>query len=910
MKLKFDPSQQYQLDAIQSVVNLFRGQPLAGSTFEMTSTFSGTLGIQQTEMGLANHLVLSESAILANLQEIQARNGLDPSTEILGDLIDESFRFDEGRVGDRLGETQLIPHFSLEMETGTGKTYVYLRSIFELNRSYGFTKFIIVVPGTPIREGVNASFNLLKDHFSVLYENTPVNFWVYDSKYASRLREFAASNQIQVLLINIEAFRSKDMAILHKERDQTNGHRPVEFIQATRPIVILDEPQNMESDKGKEAIASLNPLCTFRYSATHRNAYNVLYRLGPVKAYDLGLVKRIEVDSVMENPNFNKPFIQVESIENASKSRIVAKLKIDVETASGPSRKSITLDRNGIDLFDKSNGREGYRDFIVQEINSGHGYIAFSNGVTLNIGQAYGGQTDDRMRIQVRETVKEHFEKELLISRLPENQRLKVLSLFFIDRVSNYRGSEDVPGKLAVWFEEIYRELATQERYKHLNPPPVEQVHDGYFAQDKNKQYKESTMDNAGKPRENADDRKAYELIMQDKERLLSTSEPLKFIFSHSALREGWDNPNVFQICTLNEKSYSEIRKRQEIGRGLRLPVRVTGERCFDPQINKLTIVANEAYEDFAKNLQEQIEKETGEKFTGRIKNKRDRQKVSLKKGWRLNPDFQELWERISPKTQYAVRFSTETLILNAAQHFAKASAIQPPSFQIRKSAIALTEAGLESTLKAAREERVTHLGERIPDMVRYLQSKTELTRSTLAEILVRSGRLHEAMLNPQAFMEQALESIQETLRELMISGIKYEKIDGEFYEMLLFEETELESYLDRLVQVNNSIFEYVEYDSDIERRFAEELDTREDIKLFVKLPRWFVVKTPIGTYNPDWAIVKEEDRKLYLVCETKGTVQQSLLRTSEDHKIDCGYAHFKELDDVTFSLVQTAAEV
>jgi type III restriction enzyme len=314
MKLQFDASQAFQLAAIQSVVDLFKGQPLAGSTFEMTSTLGGGLGLQQTEMGLANHLVLSDQAILANLQEVQTRNGLTPSGELLGDRIEGHFRLDVNRVGDPLGWSHLIPHFSLEMETGTGKTYVYLRSILELNNQYGFTKFIIVVPGTPIREGVAASFGLLKEHFAVLYENTPVNFWVYDSKYASRLREFAASNQIQVLLINIEAFRSKDMAILHKERDQTNGHRPVEFIQATRPIVILDEPQNMESEKAKEAVASLNPLCTLRFSATHRNPYNVVYRLGPVKAYDLGLVKRIEVDSVLENPNFNTPFIQVESI--------------------------------------------------------------------------------------------------------------------------------------------------------------------------------------------------------------------------------------------------------------------------------------------------------------------------------------------------------------------------------------------------------------------------------------------------------------------------------------------------------------------------------------------------------------------------------------------------------------------
>lgn len=901
MKLQFDASQAFQLAAIQSVVDLFKGQPLAGSTFEMTSTLGGGLGLQQTEMGLANHLVLSDQAILANLQEVQTRNGLTPSGELLGDRIEGHFRLDVNRVGDPLGWSHLIPHFSLEMETGTGKTYVYLRSILELNKQYGFTKFIIVVPGTPIREGVAASFGLLKEHFAVFYENIPVNFWVYDSKYASRLREFAASNQIQVLLINIEAFRSKDMAILHKERDQTNGHRPVEFIQATRPIVILDEPQNMESEKAKEAVASLNPLCTLRFSATHRTPYNVVYRLGPVKAYDLGLVKRIEVDSVLENPNFNTPFIQVESIENASKNRIVAKLKIDVETKGSPARKIVTVDHNGFDLAEKS-GREQYRGYIVQEINSGEGYIAFSNGITLNVGDTHGGKTDDRMKIQIRETVKEHFDKELAISRLPENQRLKVLSLFFIDRVANYRGETDEPGKLAVWFEEAYQELASKERYHPLSRPPVEEVHDGYFARDKKSGSFKDTKS------ENDADRDVYALIMKDKTRLLSPEEPLKFIFSHSALREGWDNPNVFQICTLNE-SHSEIKKRQEIGRGLRLPVRVSGERCFDPQINRLTVIANEAYDDFARKLQEEIEEETGEKFAGRIKNKRDRKEVGLKKGWRLNEDFKALWDRISQKTVYSVRYDTQELIQDAAEAFAKTPKIAAPTFSICKSAIAVTEAGLEATLKTAREEAVNHGGGRIPDMVRYLQSKTELTRGSVAQILIQSGRLQEAMLNPQAFMEQALESIQEVLRNLMVNGISYEKIAGDFYEMLLFDQGEVKSYLDRLIQVEHSIVDYIEYDSETERLFAEQLDQRSDIKLFVKLPNWFKVQTPIGSYNPDWAIVKEADQKLYLVRETKGTDQLSLLRTREKMKIECGQAHFNELE-LDFAVVRTAAEV
>lgn len=878
MKIKFDPQQQYQLDAIQAVIDIFNGQPLATSGFEMTSTV-GSLGLQQTEFGLGNRLVLSDEAVLRNVQTIQQRNAVTPVPALQG------------------------YNFSVEMETGTGKTYVFLRTILELNKHYGFTKFVIVPPSVAIREGIKTSIELTRDHFKTLYDNTPVNAWVYDSKYASRLREYASNNQIQILIMNIDAFNKKDIAIIHSDRDQTSGRKPIEFIQACNPIVIIDEPQNMETNTAKEAIASLNPLCTLRYSATHRNPYNLMYRLGPVKAYDLGLVKRIEVDSVLEDPNFNKPYIQVKSIKNTSKSKIVATLEIDVEGKSGPSRKTIKVDRQGLDLFDLSGGRQSYKGYIVQEINSGYGFISFSNGISLNEGQTHGGQGDDRMKIQIRETVKEHFEKELQISKLPAGQRIKVLSLFFIDRVANYRTETGEQGKIAAWFIEAYKELASNPRYKDLNSPDVEKVHDGYFAQDKKKGIlKESTG------RENQDDRDAFELIMKDKTRLLSMEEPLKFVFSHSALREGWDNPNVFQICTLNE-TRSEMKKRQEIGRGLRLPVRENGERCFDHTINRLTVVANESYEDFARDLQREIEEETGEKFEGRIKNKKERRKVTLKKGWRLDPDFKELWDRIKHRTRYAVRYGTEELANLAAAEFSKGDPIQEPKFQVRKSEIITTKEGLETQLRSAREEHIRNDAEKIPDIIGYLQSKTELTRGTLAQILIRSGRLGEIQKNPQAFLEQALEAIQRTLRQLMVDGIKYEKIDNEEYEMMLFEEQEIESYIDRLLEVKNSIFDCIEFDSETERKFAEALDSRDDIKLFFKLPGWFLVKTPLGNYNPDWAIVKETDKKLYLVRETKGSVDKDDLRTSEQMKIDCGKAHFDELE-VDFKVVKSAEAV
>lgn len=886
MKLKFDAQQSYQIDAIQSVVSLFKGQPISQNQIEFKTSI-GPIAMEYSELGFSNRLLLSDKELLTNIQSIQGQNGL----EIIQDNDHTPLRFGK--------------HFSIEMETGTGKTYVYLRTIFELNQQYGFTKFIIVVPSVAIREGVKTALDLTAEHFKELYSNVPITSWIYDSRYVSRLREFASSNHIQILIMNIDAFNKKDSAVIHSERDQVSGRKPIEFIQACHPIVILDEPQNMETETAKAAIQTLNPLFTLRYSATHRNHYNLIYRLGPVKAYDLGLVKRIEVDSVLEDANYNAPYIAVKKIENTSKNKIVATLEIDVETKNGPQRKVVKISDRGQDLQDLSK-RKNYTGYIVEEINSGYKYIAFTNGIKLDEGQFYGAQTDARMKIQIKETIKEHLEKELRISTLPKGQRIKVLSLFFIDRVANYRSEEGQPGKLATWFNELYEEFRKQDRYKPLNLPSSDQVHNGYFAQDKKGHYKDSKESS-----ENQFDRDAYTLIMKDKVRLLSFEEPLRFIFSHSALREGWDNPNVFQICTLNE-SRSDIKKRQEIGRGLRLPVREDGSRCFDKQVNRLTVIANESYDDFAKRLQIETQEETGESFEGRIQNKRDRKKVSLKKGWRLNEDFKNLWERIKHKTSYAVHYSTEELVKDSARLLSSMEPLIAPKFNILKSEVLTRKSGLETQLQSVRSESIQPQEHELPDLVGYLQAKTELTRGTLAQILINSQRLDQAYINPQAFLDQALEAIQHTMKHLMVQGIKYEKVEDDFYEMMLFEEEELESYFDRMIAINNSIFDAIEFDSETERRFAETLDLRTDIKFFLKLPSWFIVKTPLGSYNPDWAIVKEElDRhtKLYLVRETKGSTLFSDLRDTENLKITCGRHHFETIK-VDFDVVSNAISI
>jgi type III restriction enzyme len=600
MKLHFDPHQQFQLDAIDSIVGIFEGQPLNHGDFDFSITHAGYLF---QEGGIGNRLTLSEEQILENVKTIQKKNELVVSTKLDG------------------------MNFSVEMETGTGKTYVYLRTIYELNKEYGFKKFVIVVPSIAIREGVLKNLEITFEHFQNLYDRTPVNFDVYDSRRVSNLRNFAISNNIQILVINIDSF-AKDENIINKPNDKLTGKRPIEFIQATSPIVIVDEPQNMETEIRRNAIANLNQLCTLRYSATHTSRYNMVYSLDPVKAYDLGLVKQIEVDSIVTENDFNEAFLCLEKV-TATKTGTSAKIKIDVNTSNGVKRKTVTA-KIGDDLYDLSNKREIYKNgYIINGIDVADGFIELSNGETVFAGDTLGGLSDEVMKVQIKKTVEEHFLKE----RRFKDKGIKVLSLFFIDRVANYRAyaadGSPVKGKFALWFEEMYRGISGKASYKGIIPFEPDEVHNGYFSQDKIGKWSDTKGNTI------ADD-DTFKLIMKDKERLLDVNEPLRFIFSHSALREGWDNPNVFQICTLNE-THSELKKRQEIGRGLRLSVNQEGFRIQDNNINRLTVVANEAYEDFARQLQTEIEEDCGVSFKGRIKNKRERATVKYRKGFELD---------------------------------------------------------------------------------------------------------------------------------------------------------------------------------------------------------------------------------------------------------------------------------
>ncbi|MCX6214563.1 DEAD/DEAH box helicase family protein [Spirosoma sp.] len=865
MKLQFDSNQSYQRIAINSVVNLFQGQPLQQSAFEVLISDFGS-GLKLTQNGVANNLVLTDEQLRINLKAIQETNQLKNGKDW------------QGR------------NFTVEMETGTGKTYTYLRTIYELNQQYGFKKFVIVVPSVAIREGTLKNLTITRQHFKNLYNNPSLDYSVYDSKKLSALRSFATANSLQILVLNIDSF-TRDDNVINQLRE--TGIRPIEYVTSTNPIVIIDEPQNMETEVRRKAITDLLPMKTLRYSATHKNYYNLVYRLSPVKAYELGLVKQIEIDGVQAEQNYNAAFIQLEGIQTA-KRNIRAKLKIYVNDTTGVRTKTVTAEV-GSDLFELSNSRAMYQDgFIINSINAGEGFLEFSNGLVLNVGQSQGGLNDDVLKFMVKRTIERHFEKERRLSK----KGIKVLSLFFIDRVANYRdydaGGNVISGKFARWFEELYTEIANRPINQHVIPFNVADVHNGYFSTDKGR-----VKDTNGATKADDD---TYNLIMKDKERLLSNEEPLRFIFSHSALREGWDNPNVFQICTLNE-SRSELKKRQEIGRGLRLCVDSEGARVQDKTINVLTVIANETYQDFANTLQKEIEEDTGEPFKGKIRDANEKAQIKLTK--QLIPDnypeFFELWDKIKNRTRYRVSYDTAVLTKRAIEEVRKMPPTVRPQIVSETALLEMEEErGLKAQLVGRRQDKTRPTSQPVPDVYAYIQGKVDLTRQTIFEILKGSERLAEITSNPQQFLDNVVSCIQRTLNRLMVNGIKYERIQGQEYAMQLFQDEEIETYLNNLFKVSRSqktLFNYVPIDSDVESKFARECEADENVTFYFKLPRGFKIPTPIGNYIPDWAVLFEGSQRIYFVAETKSTLDTQLLREIEKLKIDCGKAHFAEFE-------------
>lgn len=982
MKLQFDKNLEYQQQAIASVVDLFRGQTPMQTNFTV-SAYNGQVGLFDTGNGIGNRLELDEEEILKNLQEVQLRNGL-PQTKTL-----KAGNYD----------------FDVEMETGTGKTYVYLRTILELHKNYGFSKFIIVVPSIAIKEGVYKSLQITEEHLKGLYDNTIYNYFIYDSGNLEQVRSFAVSNNIEIMVINIDAFRrsfsdptkESKANIIHRTNDRLNGMKPIELIQETRPFVIIDEPQSVDTTpKSKEAIKSLNPLCTLRYSATHVEKHNLVYKLDAVDSYNLGLVKQIEVAGFATKDYHNNAYLKLLSVNN-KKTPITARIEMDVKYKKGEVKRTSVTVKRGDDLYDKSKGRDVYEGYIISEIycEEGNEYVAFtSKPDILRIGKAIGDVDDLAIKEQmIRKTIEEHLNKELVLNK----QGIKVLSLFFIDRVANYRYYDENgnphKGIYATLFEKHYDDLIRQPKYNTLFKDidldtAAEEVHNGYFSADK----KGVLKDTNGSTQ---DDEDAYSLIMKDKERLLSFDTKLRFIFSHSALREGWDNPNVFQICTLNETK-SEVKKRQEIGRGLRLCVNQDGERLQGFSINTLTVMANESYEEFAEALQKEYETETGIRFgivethlfanipvkyedgsvkylgqqaseaifkgfldngyideAGKvqdklkvaiknnslvvpveyesvkteisalarkvcgglnIKNNDDRKPIKLNKQVYLDPEFKNLWDRIKYKTTYSVDFDSEELIEECCKAMQTSLSVSSAKLIYTKAGLDISAGGIVAEESDRYAVGLDNVQENLPDIIAYLQNETNLTRKTIVEILLRSKTLHLFKKNPQRYMEQVAQIITAKMRHMIVDGIKYTKIgDDEYYAQELFETEELSGYLYKnMLESRKSVYEYVVYDSANEENFAKSFEQNERVKMYAKLPSWFAIPTPLGSYNPDWAVLIEVDGKdkLYFVLETKGDITFDALRPKESAKIKCGKKHFEALgNEVAFEEIDSFEE-
>lgn len=907
MKIQFDASQPYQLDAVKTIIDVFDGQPLRQGGSEISWSETTSSGLTLSEQGLGNRLLVAEEQIMENVRKIQGAHGLPVSKN----LEYMSYRDSEGKTVQCS-----FPNFTLEMETGTGKTYVYLRTIYELNQKYGFKKFVIVVPSVAIREGVLKNLQITHEHFQDIYKREPCAFTVYESAKVNQLRNFALSNAIQILVINIDAF-SKDSSETDDKKSKGNvinqlretGTRPIEFIQRTSPIVIVDEPQNMETDLRKQAIARLQPLCTLRYSATHKDTYNLLYKLDPVRAYELGLVKQIGVDSIRELNNANQAYIEVEGFKTSSRS-VTAKLTIWVNQDGGASKKSFTV-KNGADLFTLSQGRDSYQSgFIVNAIDAGEGFVEFANDIRVYQGRPQGALTDEILKLQIDATVRRHFEKEIKYRK----EGVKVLSVFFIDHVANYRdydaAGNSVKGKFAVWFEEAFERYLKKPEFEGLYSFSAEEAHNGYFSQDKKGRVKDSS-----ETRPTQDDNEAYALIMRDKERLLDPEEPLRFIFSHSALREGWDNPNVFQICTLNETA-STMKKRQEIGRGLRLAVDKEGRRVPDRQINRLTIIANESYEEFAASLQTEMEQAGLQFKKDMVRNERDKVtvrmvKANLEKEW-----FLELWERIKARTRYKVRYDTEELIVAAAERVKLMPAIDKPKLAVIRTEFDISQKGINTKETGMRTQEVESIRPILPDFVTQVQARTALSKSTVARILLTAGRLGEALKNPQVFIDLSSQAINEAKQELLIKGIEYQQLDGQYYDQRRFErDDEKEYFVNNVLPVSKqdkTLFSHIVIDSESkpEQDFMKACEDNDDVLFYLKLPSWFKIDTPLNSYNPDWALVYKNEKALYFVAETKSTTDLTLLRPLEKLKIECGKKHFKLFEKVEFKVVTALSEL
>lgn len=995
MKLRFK-HQKFQADAAKAVVDVFAGQPYLTPSYMMdrgNGYYRQTLTDEEDFTGWSNHKIvpeLSDRIILENLQKVQRTNQLKPSANL------------EGRY-----------NLTIEMETGVGKTYTYIKTMYELNRAYGWSKFIVVVPSIAIREGVYKSFQVTQEHFAEEY-GKKVRFFIYNSAQLTEIDRFASDNSICAMIINSQAFnaRGKNARRISMKLDEFRSRRPIDIIAKTNPILIIDEPQSVEGKQTKKNLKQFNPLLTLRYSATHRSdsIYNMVYRLDAMDAYNKRLVKKIAVKGISESGSTaTESYVYLESI-NLSKAAPTATLQFDYKGTSGIRKITRTVSE-GYNLYDNSNYMEEYKQgFVVSRIDGRDDSVEFLNGIKVYAGDVIGKVSEDQLRrIQIRETILSHIQRE----RELFYKGIKVLSLFFIDEVAKYRLYDDTGqpsnGIYASMFEEEYRDIINNmqigigedDYLKYLQAIPVEKTHAGYFSIDKKGKMINSKV---ARKETTTDDVDAYELIMKNKELLLDRDpkrSPVRFIFSHSALREGWDNPNVFQICTLKQSS-SEIRKRQEVGRGLRLCVNQDGERMDanvlgnDVQnVNVLTVIASESYDSFAKGLQTEIAEAvadrpravTAELFVGKvIKDDRGNEQVidsdtahaiqydlilngyidkrgaltdkyhadkangeikvaeevadyaasvieiidsiydariiqpedahsnnvelHVDEGKLAMPEFKALWAKINSKTVYVVDFDTDELIRRSIQSLDGRLRVPKIFFRVETGTMEQIKSkeelvGGDSFVKkeSASYSHTTAASTNVKyDLIGKLVEETKLTRKAIIQILkgIQPSVFGQFKDNPEEFIIKAAALINDEKATAIIQHITYDVMDDR-YGTDVFTDPTIKGRLGvNAMKAKKHLYDHIVYDSSNEQKFAEELDTNTDVAVYVKLPDGFYISTPVGRYNPDWAIAFYEGtvKHIYFVAETKGSMNSMQLRLIEESKIHCAREHFKAISN------------
>lgn len=1005
MKLQFK-HQKFQADAAKAVVDVFAGQPYMTPSYMMDrgTVTQHSLFDDQDFTGWGNQRIvpeLNDRIILDHIRKIQRANQIEPSDELEGTY-----------------------NLTIEMETGVGKTYTYIKTIFELNKHYGWSKFIIVVPSVAIREGVYKSFQVTQEHFAEEY-GKKIRFFIYNSSQLTEIDRFASDNSINVMIINSQAFnaRGKDARRIYMKLDEFRSRRPIDIIAKTNPIVIIDEPQSVEGKQTKKNLKEFNPLMILRYSATHKSdsIYNMVYRLDAMEAYNKRLVKKIVVKGISESgTTATDSYVYLEGI-NLSKSDPTATIQFHCK---GTSRvKTVTRKVNiGFNLYEQSGQIEEYKNnFIVKSIDGRDNSIEFLNGIKIFAGDVIGKVTEEQLRrIQIRETILSHIERE----RQLFYKGIKVLSLFFIDEVDHYRKYDEagnpVNGLFADMFEEEYEdvvknlqmEVGEDDYFNYLKAISAKKTHAGYFSIDKKGRMVNSKV---GRSETSSDDVDAYDLIMKNKELLLDRNpekSPVRFIFSHSALREGWDNPNVFQICTLKQSS-SDIRKRQEVGRGMRLCVNENGERMDENilgndvhNVNVLTVIASESYEKFAKGLQNEIaeavasrprqvtevlfenvrvrDKEGNEetidaamarrlihymikldyidennaltdkyyedKANGDISfgsemdqykpdilvildNIYDEKKMTPENARNNNvelrvnrdklamPEFKALWNKINAKTAYVVDFDTDELVKKSIAALDAKLRVSKIFFKVEtgtmkeiksKDDLLAGESFVKDETETYGQKKIAANNSIKYDLVGKIVEETGLTRKAIVQILtgIQPAVFNQFKDNPEEFIIKAAKLINNEKATAIIQHITYDVLDDK-YDTSLFTDAKIKGKLDvNAMKADKHLFDHIVYDSTNEKEFAQELDASKEVAVYVKLPSGFYISTPVGKYNPDWAIAFKDGtvKHIYFVAETKGSMDTMELRGIEDAKIHCAREHFKAIsgENVVYDVVDS----